>query len=173
MPNRAIAARHRAPHPQGFTLIELLVVLVVLAIAAAMVGWSIAPTSGHALESAAEGLATTLEEARWRAIATGRRIAWEAPAQNDGDDGSTPRWYEQTPQGTWQVRVTPGAGTPLAGINATVVLPRAVGGSPMRLELGPEPVGAAACVLLTAQGSSMAVSTDGVAPFVVRRDASC
>ena len=71
------------------------------------------------------------------------------------------------------MRVTPGAGTPLAGINATVVLPRAVGGSPMRLELGPEPLGAAACVLLTAQGSSMAVSTDGVAPFVVRRDASC
>ena len=173
MPKLVITARHRAPHLQGFTLIELLVVLVVLAIAAAMVGWSIAPASGHALESAAEGLAATLEEARWRAIATGRRIAWEAPAQNDGEGSAAPRWYEQTPQGTWQVRVTPGTGTPLAGINATVVLPRAASGAPMRLELGPEPVGAAACVLLTAQGSSMAVSSDGVAPFTVRRDAGC
>lgn len=168
-----ITARHRVRDLQGFTLVELLVVLVVMAIAASMVTWSIAPTSGHALESAAERLAATLEEARWRAIATGRRIAWEAPAQDDSGGSATPRWYEQTSHGTWQLRVTPGAAAPLTGINAAAVLPRATGGAPMRLELGPEPVGAALCVLLTAQGSSMAVSSDGVAPFTVRRDAGC
>ena len=64
----------------GFTLVELMVVLVVLAIAASVVAMSVMPASGHALETAAENLASTLEAARWRAISTRRRIAWEAPA---------------------------------------------------------------------------------------------
>jgi general secretion pathway protein H len=64
----------------GFTLVELLVVLVVLAVATSLITVSVSAASGHVLEGAGEQLAASLEEARWQAISTGRRIAFETPA---------------------------------------------------------------------------------------------
>ena len=158
----------------GFTLVELMVVLVVLAVTASLVSWSVSAARGHGLESAAEQLAATLEQARWQAIATGRRIAWELP-QTSGAAGSTmpqARWYEQTQDGNWHLRVTPAAAA-LADVSVTIVQPRSAGNTPARLVLGPEPAGVAVCILLMQEGSTVAVASDGIAPFAARRDARC
>lgn len=160
----------------GFTLVELLVVLVVLAVTASLVNWSVAAARGHGLESTAEQLAASLEQVRWQAIATGRRMAWELP-QTSSAAGSTMaegRWYEQTQDGMWQLRVTP-ATVALAGVALTLAQSHATGDSPMpmRLVLGPEPAGVAVCILLMQEGSTVAVASDGMAPFTVRRDARC
>ncbi len=158
----------------GFTLIELMLVLVVLGIAASLITLSFSATRGHALESAAENLSSTLEEARWHALSTGRRIAWEAPA---GAAPAQPQWYEQSPAGVWQARATPLAtltkGAALDGITVTVAQPRPAPDAPARLVLGPEPVGAAACVILALDGQTLTIVSDGVAPFSVHRDARC
>ena len=158
---------------RGFTLIELMVVLVVLGVAASLITLSMAATRGHALESAAENLSVTLEEARWQAVATGRRIAWQAP-----QSAAQPQWVEQATGSSssgapWQPRATPAATVALEGITVTLAQPLAAGGAPARLVLGPEPVGAAACILLTQDSQTLAVVSDGVAPFAVRRDARC
>ena len=156
---------------RGFTLIELMVVLVVLGVAASLITLSMAATRGHALESAAENLSVTLEEARWQAVATGRRIAWQAP-----QSAAQPQWYEQAPGSSgapWQPRATPAATVVLEGITVTLAQPLAAGGTAARLVLGPEPVGAAACILLTQDSQTLAIVSDGVAPFAVRRDARC
>ena len=169
-----VKARSRAL-ATGFTLLELMVVLVVLAIVGSMVTLSISAASGHALESAAERLSSTLEEARWQAIATGRRIAWEAPQTNPpaGKTSAEARWYEQTQDGVWQFRIAP-LTTPLFdNIAVSIVQPRSTNDVPARLVLGPEPVGMTACVLLTQDGSTVAVVSDGVAPFSVQRDDHC
>ena len=159
----------------GFTLVELMVVLVVLAVAASMVTMSLSATSGHGLASAADQLASTLEEARWQAISTARRIAWEAPPTNNpaSNADQEARWYEQTQDGAWRLRVMPHATSTLAGVSVSIAQPRPANDAPARLVLGPEPVGMAACVLLTQEGSTIAVVSDGVAPFSVRRNARC
>ena len=167
-------ARHGAL-ATGFTLVELMVVMVVLAIVVSMVTLSISAASGHALESAAERLSSTLEEARWQAISTGRRIAWEAPQFSTpaSKTSAEARWYEQTQDGIWQLRIVPPT-TPLAdNIAVSIVQPRSTNDVPSRLVLGPEPVGMSACVLLTQEGSTVAVVSDGVAPFSVQRDDRC
>lgn len=153
----------------GFTLVELMVVLVVLAIAASVVAMSVMPASGHALETAAENLASTLEAARWRAISTRRRIAWEAPATGQ----AAAQWFDQSNDGTWQLRVTPAS--PLDGVVTivTIVQPRPASDAPVRLILGPEPVGAPVCVLLTQANNAMVIVSDGVAPFSVKTNANC
>lgn len=158
----------------GFTLVELMVVLVVIAVAASMVTMSLSPVAGHALESAAERLSATLEAARWQAISSGRRIAWEAPPS--GSTGVQGHWYDQLPNGVWQLRVTPSPPSPPSsedGVTVSVTLPPPLNQAPARLLLGPEPVGAPACVWLTQAGSTIAVVSDGVAAFSVRRDAHC
>ena len=158
----------------GFTLVELMVVLVVLAVTASLVSWSVSAARGHGLESAAEQLAAILEQARWQAISTGRRIAWELPQSSSAAGSTMPqaRWYEQTQDGIWHLRVTPAAAA-LAGVSLTIAQPRFAGDTPARVVLGPEPAGAAVCILLMQEGSTVAVASDGIAPFAVRRDARC
>ena len=159
----------------GFTLLELMVVLVVLAVMATLVTLSVSAASGHTLESTAEHLASTLEQARWQAITTGGRIGWEAP-RTHSPPGNTPQealWYEQTRDGIWRLRTTPATAALFAGVSVSIALPRPGNDAPARLVLGPEPVGVAACVLLTQEGSTLAVASDGVAPFSVRRDGRC
>ena len=159
----------------GFTLVELMVVLVVLAVAASLVTMSLSATGGHGLASAAEHLASTLEEARWQAISTGRRIAWEAPKTNNpaSNAAEAARWYEQTQDGVWRLRVMPHATSLFAGVSLSIAQPRSTDDAPARLVLGPEPVGLASCVLLTQEGRTVAVVSTGITPFAVRHDARC
>lgn len=160
----------------GFTLVELVVVLVVLAIAASMVTVSVPAAGGHALESAAERLASALESARWQAISTSGRIAWEAPqagASTAAEAHAHMRWYYQAADGTWRLRVTNADQSPLAGATVLMVQPRSAAGAPARLVLGPEPVGVAACIVLSLDGATAAVVSDGIAPFAVRRNVHC
>ena len=159
----------------GFTLVELMVVLVVLAVTASLVSWSVSAARGHGLESAAAQLAATLEQARWQAISTGTRIAWELPQTSSAAGSTMPeaRWYEQTLDGSWRLRVTPAAVAAFAGVSVTMAQPQSAGDTPARLVLGPEPAGVAACILLMQEGSTVAVASDGFAPFAVQRDARC
>jgi general secretion pathway protein H len=167
----------RALPAAGFTLLELMVVMVVMAIVVSMVALSPSWSSARALDGAAERLSAMLEEARWQAISTGRRIAWEAPPANmpAGSAPAVASWYEQTGNGNWALRpglfITP----PLDGIAVTVDQSRVANsaGLPGRLILGPEPVGMPACILLSREGSMVAVVSDGVAPFFVQREDGC
>ena len=161
----------RAQFASGFTLVELMVVLVVLAIAGAMVGLAVSAGNGHALESAAERLSATLEETRWRAISTGRRIALEIPQA--GSSAQLLLWYEQKQDGVWRIRESAGTDSPFTSVAIHIALPRPVADAPSRLVLGPEPVGAPACVLLSQDSNTVAVISNGVSPFAVRRDAGC
>lgn len=155
----------RRAHTDGFTLIELMVVLVVLAVATSLITLSVSAATGHVLEGAAEQLASTLEAARWRAISTGRRIALETPA------GQAPLWYEQLNDGTWRPRVAPAEFAQATGV--TLQIAQANNAMAARAVLGPEPVGAAICVQLAHEGAAMAVISDGISPFAVRREAGC
>jgi general secretion pathway protein H len=153
----------------GFTLVELLVVLVVLAVATSLITVSVSAASGHVLEGAGEQLAASLEEARWQAISTGRRIAFETPA------GQAPLWHEQLADGTWRTRMLP-AGAADAyppGVTLQVAATGNATAAPARIVLGPEPVGAGACVQISHEGAHLAVVSDGIAPFAVRRGAGC
>lgn len=160
--------------PSGFTLVELMVVMVVLAIAASMVMLSVSAAEGHALESSAEHLASSLEEARWQAVSTGRRIAWESPpASATSQYAIEGQWYDQAQDGVWHLRAIPASVKPLPGLRVAIAQPAPILNTPARLVLGPEPVGTVACVLLTLDGNTLAVVSDGVSPFSVRRDAHC
>lgn len=158
----------------GFTLVELMVVLVVLAIAGAMVSFSVSARNGftgHSLESAAEHLSAQLEEARWRAISTGRRIALEVPQSAPATQSL--QWREQKADGLWHIREMPGTTERFSSVAIQIALPRPAAGAPSRLILGPEPVTAPACVLLTHEGNQVTVASDGIAPFAVQRDTGC
>ena len=160
----------------GFTLIELVVVIAVLAIAAAVATFSIAAGRGHVLEAIAERLASNLESARWHAISTGRRVAWEAPwveVSAAGGPAREARWYDQMINGSWQRRVPESDEMPQAGLSIRIAQPLGAQGAAARLVLGPEPVGVPACVLLTLEGAMIAVVSDGVTPFAVKRDGRC
>lgn len=160
--------------PLGFTLVELMVVMVVLAIAAAMVMVSVSAADGHALESNAEHLASRLEQMRWQAISTGRRIAWELPSANaTAQNPIEGQWYDQAQDGVWHLRAMPVPLKPLLGLGVAIAQPSPTLNASARLVLGPEPVGMPACVLLTHDGNALAVVSDGVSPFSVRRDARC
>ena len=149
-------------HATGFTLIELMVVLVILAVTTSLITLSVSAATGHVLESSAEQLAATMEEARWRAISTGRRIAFETPA------GQAPLWYEQLADSTWRLRAPSHGDAYPAGVTLHIAQTPHAAAQP-RAVLGPEPVGAAICVQLTHEGGAMAVVSDGVAPFALRR----
>jgi type II secretion system protein H len=171
---RLIAKAHPTAPAAGFTLLELMVAMVVMAIAVSMVTLSLSANSARALDGTAESLSSALEAVRWQAISTGRLIAWEAP-QADSPGRAVPAWYEQAPDGHWEPRADFFRTPSLDGIAVTVVQPRAAnsGGVPGRLTLGPEPVGLPACVLLSRERSTVAVVSDGVSPFLVRRGERC
>jgi prepilin-type N-terminal cleavage/methylation domain-containing protein len=169
----------RATQPAGFTLVELLVVLVVLAIVASVATFSVSAGDGRALESTAERLASTLESARWQAISTASRVALAVPQSPASASSSTSAsaselsWYDQTREGLWLLRVTDTQAVPLSGATVTIAQPRPADGTPARLILGPEPVGPPACLLLTLDSSTIAIVSDGIAPFSLRHDARC
>ena len=161
----------------GFTLIELMVVLVILSIVVSMVSLSISAATGRTLENEAERLSATLEEVRWQAVSTGRRVAWEPPQipTSSRETSTATRWYEQTQDGSWRLRLgTSSDVAPLLNdILVTIVRPRLTQDALHRLVLGPEPVGMSTCILLTKQGNTVSVVSNGIAPFSVQHDDHC
>jgi general secretion pathway protein H len=63
---------------RGFTLIELLVVLLIMGIAAGLIGAIVRPDDRALLQAEAERLAQLLELAAEESRLTGKRIAWTA-----------------------------------------------------------------------------------------------
>ena len=142
------------PRARGFTLLELLVVLAIMAIATAGVAMALRDGPSAALEREGERLAALLESARAMSRTSGVPVRWRPTASGFVFDGLPPealptRWLAE-------------------GIGA--VPANAAGQALPALLLGPEPIIPAQQVRLTlagAEGRSVLVATDGVAPFAV------
>ena len=136
----------------GFTLIELMVVVLLIAIASATVSLSLRDPASTRLEHEAARLVALLEAARTEARASGLAASWEPHAAQEGAEGfrfvGLPPSSELPSQ--WLAR----------GVRAEVTGARAV-------LLGPEPLIGAQRIVLRLDEQSLALSTDGLGPFVV------
>jgi prepilin-type N-terminal cleavage/methylation domain-containing protein len=156
---------------RGYTLVELLVVMVVLTIMVSLVSFNVSAFSGHALDGAAAQWAASLEAARWQAVSTRRRIAWQPPSPQ----AQSSLWLVQDADHQWrpysQFQVTAAYAAP--EVTVSLVTPTPASTDTPRLVLGPEAVGAASCVTLTQGTRTLAISSDGVSPYTVRHDGRC
>lgn len=148
--------------------------MVLLSVMIALVAFNASAPGGHVLEGRAQQLAAQLESARWRAVSNERRVAWRPPVE----DATAPQWYAKGPDGLWRTESALPAFEPEPGLRIALQAAHDTASpgssnSPPQLVLGPEPAGTPACVVLTHSGRSLSVSSDGVAPFHVRQDASC
>jgi general secretion pathway protein H len=136
----------------GFTLIELVVVVAVIAIASALVSFSLRDPAASRLEHEGARLVALLEAARIEARASGLAASWEPHAEQEGAQGF--RFVGLPPSdefpSTWLT----------AGVTAEVAGARAV-------LLGPEPLIGAQRIVLRLNDQSLAVETDGLGPFTV------
>ncbi|MDE2048278.1 MAG: prepilin-type N-terminal cleavage/methylation domain-containing protein [Betaproteobacteria bacterium] len=153
-----MSTRIHAPRIRGFTLLELLVVLVIIATAASLAALALPRSTKNTLDQDSARLAALLDDARSYANAV------QAPVRLE----PTPGGYRFVGivAGTWQELgdelrprqfTTPGAASDLPA-----------GG----VVLGPEPVGDAVTITLSASGDARVVHSDGVSPFIVGGGAS-
>ena len=111
---------------RGFTLIELLVVLLIMGIAAGLIGALVRPDDRALLRAEAERLAQRLELAATESRLTGKRIAWTA-------DGAQYRFWRWRDDAGWSEA---GDGTLRARR-----LPSGMAISDLRIEAKPAPGG--------------------------------
>lgn len=112
---------------RGFTLLELLVVLLIMGVAAGMVGAIVRPDDRALLGAEAERLAQLLELAAEESRLTGKRIAWTA-------EGAQYRF--------WRWRDDAGWSEALEDVLRPRRLPAGAAISDLRIEAGPAPGGA-------------------------------
>lgn len=136
---------------RGFTLIELLVVMLIMGLAAGLIGALVRPDDRALLRVEAERLAQLLDLAAAESRLTGRRIAWTA-------EGTQYRFWRWREDAGWSEalddslrarRLPPGMAITELRIEA---MPSASG---LRLEFGPH--GALAYDLRMALGASRTV----------------
>lgn len=135
----------------GFTLLELLVVVAIIAIGTAGVSLALRDSAQAHLEREAERLAALFESARAQSRASGVAVRWH------------------TAPGGFAFEGLPAGALPGHWLDAGTT----VRGNP-RIALGPEPIiGPQAVVVTGASPSDPAwrVSTDGLRPFAVQRQA--
>ena len=136
----------------GFTLIELLVVVVLIAMASAVVSLALRDPAATRLEHEGARLVALLEAARTEARAAGLAASWEPHAAEAGVEGF--RFVGLPASSDLPTRWL------AAGVTAEVAGARAV-------LLGPEPLIGAQRIVLHLDAQSLALSTDGLGPFVV------
>jgi general secretion pathway protein H len=151
---RGRPGRTRPRH--GFTLIELMVVVALIAIASALVSLSLRDPASTRLEHEAARLVALLEAARTEARAAGLTASWEPSSGTEGVAGF--RFTGLPPSSElpthWLV----------AGVSAEIVGARAV-------PLGPEPLIGPQRIVLQLADQRLALTTDGLGPFVVSTEA--
>jgi general secretion pathway protein H len=136
----------RTATDRGFTLLELMVVVAMIALVGAGVAFALRDTSANQLERDGERLAALLEVNRSLSRASGVPIFWRPDADGFEVISAT------TTRSEWLI---PGT---------TVDDPRVV-------VLGPEPIIERQDILLASGAYRVRVSTDGLRPFAVQRQA--
>ena len=143
---------------RGFTLLELMVVVAIVALVTAGATLALRDDSGTRLEREALRLSAMLESARAQSRTTGMPVVWRA----------LPRGFEFI--GLPQARSSRDAAT--AGLRPwlfeeTEVLVSQPPGA-QTLVLGPEPLIPAQTLLLSLDGRSLRLVSDGFLPFSVQ-----
>jgi len=137
---------------RGFTLIELLVVVALIAIGTAIVTLALPDPWTTRLEREAERLVAILESARAEARVSGVPARWEPTLEGFRFVGLSEklelptRWLHER-------------------VSSEIVGARAV-------NLGPEPLIGSQRIVLRIDERSIAVTTDGLAPFAVESGAA-
>ena len=139
----------------GFTLIELMVVAVLIAIASAVASLALRDPASTRLDHEGARLVALLESARTEARAAGLTASWEPRSGVEGVPGFR---FVGLPTSSdlpsnWLTE----------GVSADVVNARAV-------QLGPEPLIGAQRIVLHLGEQTLALSTDGLGPFVIDTD---
>jgi general secretion pathway protein H len=136
----------------GFTLIELMVVVALIAIASAAISLSLRDPTANRLEHEGARLVALLEAARTEARAAGLMASWEPGSGTEGVEGFRFKGLPPSSElpSHWLV----------AGVSAEVAGARAV-------VLGPEPLIGAQRIVLKMADKQLALTTDGLGPFVV------
>ncbi|MDH4393074.1 MAG: prepilin-type N-terminal cleavage/methylation domain-containing protein [Aquabacterium sp.] len=159
---RSIAfAAHRA---RGFTLIELLMVLLLIALVSGMVSLSLRDGGQASLEREAQRLAALLEAGRAEARATGVAVRFELVGAGQRQD-----MPEQAESQFRFVGLGP-ASLPGSGNTAGRWLDQDIVAridNATALRLGPEPLIGAQRIILSLDGQTRVLATDGLAPFAV------
>jgi len=137
---------------RGFTLIELLVVVALIAIGTAVATLALPDLSTTRLEREAERLVAILESARAEARVSGVAARWEPTAEGFRFVGLSEKLELPT---HWLHD----------GVSGEIVGARAV-------ILGPEPLIGSQRIVLRIDERSIAVTTDGLAPFGVEGGAT-
>lgn len=137
----------------GFTLIELMVVVLLIAVASAVASLALRDPAATRLEQEAARLTALLESARAEARASGLEARW-VPRPADSDRGP----------GFEFVGLPGSAERPTSWLNEGVAAE--IVGSRF-VVLGPEPMIGAQRIVLHLGEQRLALSTDGLGPFVV------
>lgn len=133
----------------GFSLLELLVVVSIMAVATAGVSLSLRESAQATLEREGERLAALLESGRVRSRSSGVAMQWVLADGGFKFQGPNPgdlsrQWLHPQTSVRWPA------------------------GQPRLLVLGPDPIIPPQSLTLVLEGSSLAVSTDGLQPFSTR-----
>lgn len=158
-PPRHSTAGRRLLRPKGFTLLELLVVLTIMALALGAAVLALRDPTQVALAQEGQRLASWLEAGRATARSSGQAVRWRATATGFELAGGP----QPSPAQPWMDARTTVVAFSVAG---TAPAPAPVGA--WLLVLGPEPILPAQSLLLSLEGHSLRVASDGVSPFVVQ-----
>ena len=140
-----------AARAAGFTLIELLLVVVLVALASGLVAVALRDADAGRLDQEAARLAALLEAGRAASRASGLPVAF-ALAAADATGGDDFRFVGLPPGTALPTRwLSPGVQAQLARGNA--------------LLLGPEPLIGAQRIVLRLGERTLALASDGLAPF--------
>lgn len=133
----------------GFSLLELLVVMSIIAVATAGVSLSMRDSAQATLEQEGKRLAALLESGRARSRSSGVVMQWVVADGGFRFQGPNPgdlsrQWLHPQTSVLWP------------------------DGQPRMLVLGPDPIIPPQSLTLVLEGNSLALSTDGLQPFVLR-----
>ena len=134
-----------------------MVVMVLIAVASAMVSFSLRDPAASRLDHEGARLDALLEAARIEARASGLVASWEPRAAQEGAEGFQFIGLPKTSElpSNW---LTPGITVDIAGARAVL--------------LGPEPLIGAQKIVLHLNDQSLTVETDGLGPFIIASDAA-
>ncbi|MBT9500467.1 MAG: prepilin-type N-terminal cleavage/methylation domain-containing protein [Burkholderiaceae bacterium] len=146
---------------RGFTLIELLVVVALIAIATAVASLALPNQAATQLERESARLVALFEGARAEARASGLAVRWAPLSMPGGSAADAQFRFEGLPERLamptrWLGDIAPAVEI----VGARAVL------------LGPEPMIGAQRIVLRLADQALTLTTDGLGPFVINREAA-